>query len=219
LPRATLLEQMSSLDNAHQHVLQVDAAMPRILVAHMHSLYRDAAHLSDVEATVVGDMTVALVVAALQSAMGDLPDDNTALRSSMRMRANDAIESLLRCPDLSPAMIAAKVPCSRTRLFALFSDDGGVAQYILRRRLHRVLRDLIVFNLRHYSISSIAYDWGFSNIPSFNRAFRAEFDMTPGAARQDAISLRARHDRAGDAQQREQNSHTFESWVMNLLTS
>jgi AraC-like DNA-binding protein len=37
---------------------------------------------------------------------------------------------------------------------------------------------------RHQNISEVAYRWGFNDLSYFSKAFRAQFDMTPGEWRQ-----------------------------------
>jgi AraC-like DNA-binding protein len=39
-------------------------------------------------------------------------------------------------------------------------------------------------NQRALNISDIAYRWGFNDLSYFNKAFRTQYDMTPGEWRQ-----------------------------------
>jgi AraC family transcriptional regulator len=53
-------------------------------------------------------------------------------------------------------------------------------QYVLRTRLHRA-----AVRLRHSTdaVSTIAYDAGFNDLSTFNRRFRREMGVNPGAFR------------------------------------
>jgi AraC-like DNA-binding protein len=71
---------------------------------------------------------------------------------------------------------------SRSNLYRLFEDTGGVARYIQRERLleaHVVLSDPVTTR----SISAIAEDLCFADASSFSRAFKREFGYSPGEAR------------------------------------
>ncbi|WP_409233776.1 helix-turn-helix domain-containing protein [Novosphingobium sp. MMS21-SN21R] len=56
-------------------------------------------------------------------------------------------------------------------------------RWIRMRRLERCRADLENPEMRNLSISEIAFNHGFSNISSFNRAFKARFKVAPTALR------------------------------------
>jgi AraC-like DNA-binding protein len=71
---------------------------------------------------------------------------------------------------------------SRSNLYRLFEDTGGVARYIQRERLleaHAVLTD----PTKTQSISTMAEDLCFADASSFSRAFKREFGYSPGEVR------------------------------------
>ena len=76
---------------------------------------------------------------------------------------------------------------SRSNLYRLFEDTGGVARFIQRERLLEA-RAVLSDPEKTQSISSIAEDLCFADASSFTRAFKREFDYTPREARAAALS-------------------------------
>jgi AraC-like DNA-binding protein len=97
-------------------------------------------------------------------------------------RVRQAVRRHLRTPTLEPTALARLVGMSRSNLYRLFEDIGGVARYIQRERLleaHRALID----RTSTKSISAIAEDLCFADTSSFSRSFKREFGSAPGEIR------------------------------------
>ena len=71
---------------------------------------------------------------------------------------------------------------SRSALYWLFEPYGGVAAYLLERRLARV-RALLADRREHRRISELAFAHGFASEAHFSRAFRRCFGLTPSDVR------------------------------------
>lgn len=87
-----------------------------------------------------------------------------------------------RTPTLDPTNLCRLVGMSRSNLYRLFEDTGGVARYIQRERLleaHAVLTDPATTQ----SISAIAEDLCFADASSFSRSFKRESGHSPGEMR------------------------------------
>jgi AraC-like DNA-binding protein len=69
---------------------------------------------------------------------------------------------------------------SRSHLYRLFEDAGGVARYIQRRRLHEA-HAILSHPATTKPISLIAEELCFPT--SFSRAFKREFGCSPSEAR------------------------------------
>ena len=97
-------------------------------------------------------------------------------------RVRQAVRRHLRTPTLGPTNLCRPVGMSRSNLYRLFEDTGGVARYIQCERLleaHAILTDPTTTE----SISAIAEDLCFADASSFSRTFRREFGHSPGEMR------------------------------------
>lgn len=102
-------------------------------------------------------------------------------------RVRRVIRKHLRTPTFRPSILCRLVGMSRSNLYRLFEDAGGVARYIQRERLleaHAVLTD----SGTTQSISAIAEDLCFADASSFSRAFKREFGHSPGEVRSAALA-------------------------------
>jgi len=102
-------------------------------------------------------------------------------------RVRRVIRKHLRTPTFRPSILCRLVGMSRSNLYRLFEDTGGVARYIQRERqleAHAVLTD----PASTQSISSIAEDLCLADASSFSRAFKREFGHSPGELRLAALA-------------------------------
>ncbi len=123
-------------------------------------------------------------IAAAYSQAYALPDAAPITAGSRRIAIKRFVDTNLGDSDLNVQKVAATFDLSDRYLRMLFeSDDESLAAYIQRRRLDESARQLRDPNCDARSISEIAFAWGFNSLGSFDRAFRAQFDMTPGEYR------------------------------------
>ena len=97
-------------------------------------------------------------------------------------RVRQAVRRHLRTPTFGPTILCRLVGMSRSNLYRLFEDTGGVARYIQRERLleaHAVLTNPATKS----PISARAEDLCFAYASSFSRTFRREFGHSPGEVR------------------------------------
>ena len=180
LPRGSvgLSEAESRLLTARR--LDGQAGMTGVVSRFLRDLARNADSLSGAQSErVLADVTDLVV-----TLLGDWVDGSEVVRSSVQralmLRIRDHIEGRLADPTLGPAEIAAAVNISTRYLHQLFAGEHrSVSQYVRGLRLERCRRDLLDPRLADQSISAIAFGWGFGDLSSFNRAFRAAFGATP----------------------------------------
>jgi AraC-like DNA-binding protein len=98
-----------------------------------------------------------------------------------RERIVEYIDQHLSEGDLGALRLQAVFGVSRSQMYRLFAELGGIQHYIRNKRLQAVLRDLC--NEPHKSITDIIERYGFSNERQFQRAFRARFGMTASQVR------------------------------------
>ncbi|SFL37388.1 helix-turn-helix domain-containing protein [Methylobacterium pseudosasicola] len=89
----------------------------------------------------------------------------------------------LHDPQLGPAEIHAALGVSRAQLYRAFAGTDGVAATIRDARLDLAHRRLAAPRTDGMKIATIAYACGFTDVPTFNRAFRQRFGLSPRALR------------------------------------
>jgi len=97
-------------------------------------------------------------------------------------RVRQAVRRHLRTPTLGPKTLSRLVGMSRSNLYRLFEDGGGVARYIRRERLLEA-RAVLSNPATARPVAAVAEDLCFADASSFSRAFKREFGYTPSEAR------------------------------------
>jgi len=93
-------------------------------------------------------------------------------------RVRRAVRAHLRSPALGPDKLCRETATSRSQLYRLLEDEGGVAHYIQRQRLSESFVMLCDVS-NALPIGRIADLLCFADASSFSRAFRREFGMSP----------------------------------------
>jgi len=100
------------------------------------------------------------------------------IRLTLMERVRQAVRRNLRSPSLGPAKLCREAATSRSQLYRLLEDEGGVARYIQRRRLSESF-SMLCDAQSSLSIGAVSDMLCFSDASSFARAFRREFGMSP----------------------------------------
>lgn len=83
-------------------------------------------------------------------------------------------------PELSPQQAADHLHVSVRYIHKLFARRGSTfSSHLTAKRLDRIRLELVAPSCRHHPISVLAYRWGFNDLSTFNRAFKARFGCTP----------------------------------------
>ncbi|KMT53816.1 transcriptional regulator FeaR [Pseudomonas fildesensis] len=99
--------------------------------------------------------------------------------------ATRLVETSLQEAELGPEYLARRLNVSVRQLYRLFEQrHESISRYIQQRRLERVAQDLRAQDLRHESITQIAFKWGFVDAAHFSRAFKRHFQHAPRDFRQ-----------------------------------
>lgn len=99
--------------------------------------------------------------------------------------ATRLVETSLQEPELGPEFLARRLNVSVRQLYRLFEQrHESISRYIQQRRLERVAQDLRAHDLRHESITQIAFKWGFADAAHFSRTFKRHFQHAPRDFRQ-----------------------------------
>lgn len=103
-----------------------------------------------------------------------------ACRHASLPQACAYIEDRLQDPSLRVDDVAEWFHLSRRKLEMLFEEaEIGVAGWISRRRIEECRKMLVDPDCRHLSITEVAFTWGFGDLSTFNRRFRAQCGVTP----------------------------------------
>lgn len=106
-------------------------------------------------------------------------------RRKILERARDYIEEHIHEEDLTPAAIAKGIGISPRYLSEVFAAEGSTPmRWVRTRRLELCRMELERQGAGQQRICEIAYSMGFTNVSSFNRAFKAQFGCSPRAMSQ-----------------------------------
>ncbi len=123
-------------------------------------------------------------IACLKIAMGASP-----LRADIRMHARNAlfdlickyIEQNLGDFALSADSVLSEFGVSRSSLYRMFEDKGGVRNYITERRAVRALLEISEAPHIRGQIRMAAERWGFLTPPTFSRTIHRIYGASPGS--------------------------------------
>lgn len=179
VPRDVMEVAAPGVERLHDRF--VDEPRSEILASLMRGLAKAAPTLTPSDA----GMVVEALLSAFAISLATPPDaeNRTDVRdTALLRRAQRHVDANLSSRDLTPEHIASALGISRTSLYRLFKDLGGVADYVRRRRLRRV-QSVLTLPGETRRISEIAFEYGFKDEATFSRAFRRAFGYTATAAR------------------------------------
>jgi AraC-like DNA-binding protein len=172
------------LDGARGTVL--DSPEGRLLADYMLLLERNIPHLPVSDGPKLARAIQAMVGACLAPSADRLAEAGNHIALTMMDRVRQAVARNLRSPSLSPEKLCREAATSRSQLYRLLEPEGGVAHYILRRRLSESF-SLLSDSSTSLPIGKVAEMLCFADGSSFSRAFRREFGMSPRDVRASAV--------------------------------
>jgi len=123
---------------------------------------------------------LAAFLTALQEGLAQPPDVRLGKRYQLLARARDLLDDHPSEP-FPLARLCAELGLGRRSLEYLFNDLLGIgpADYLRRRRLHKVRAALLCAEPERGVIKRLALEWGFWHFGHFNSHYRALFGETP----------------------------------------
>jgi AraC-like DNA-binding protein len=173
------------LDAACGSVL--DTPLGHLLGDYMIALERYLPAVTEADFPRLTNAVGAMVAAAVAPSTERMAVAKRQVDFGRKERVRQAVRRHLRTPTLGPKNLSRLVGMSRSNLYRLFEDIGGVARYIQRERLleaHAILSDPATTQ----SISAIAEDLCFADASSFSRTFKREFGHNPSDVRSAALA-------------------------------
>ncbi|MBX9458228.1 MAG: helix-turn-helix domain-containing protein [Rhizobium sp.] len=132
----------------------------------------------------------ALAVSASMS--GEAEADRASIGGARLDIAKRHIVKRLREPDLNVTSIARDQGVTPRYLQRLFEAEGtSFSEFLRDARLDLAFDTLTDRRQDRASISTVAYDCGFSDLSHFNRSFRKRFERTPSDVRAAALKRRS----------------------------
>ncbi|SAL68596.1 AraC family transcriptional regulator [Caballeronia udeis] len=143
ISRAALDRRLPEGAKLHGASWEADDLIGAMVASHMHTLARLATGTSTEQTYLAADATLDLLAACLlPQAKSELRQGDPRLTPMLHAQASSYIERHLLDPDLGPAALCKALKISRTALYALFAESGGVAKRVKERRLDEALRRL-----------------------------------------------------------------------------
>ena len=165
----------------------LDTPLGHLLGDYMMALERRLPSLTEAELPRLANAVSAMIAAAVAPSTERVAGAQRQIDVGRKERVRQAVRRHLRTPTLKAKTLARLVGMSRSSLYRLFEDTGGVARHIQRERLleaHAVLTN----PANSQSISAIAEDLCFADASSFSRCFKREFGHSPSEARSAALA-------------------------------
>lgn len=198
VPRAAVKPWLVASGDEHFKVLARGEPQAKLLSDHVAHMLR---MIDSDPATPIG--SAVHVLHGLLAGIFGGKDSSPVAREAMRRAALDSLKRLidrhLGSPELSADLICARSGWSRATVYRLFEPEGGLASHIRQRRLQWAFRELMSGSATRRRILDLAVDCQFASEPSFNRAFRRLFGISPGEVRYLAARSRVEMLRAASA--------------------
>jgi AraC-like DNA-binding protein len=172
--------------------LRSGSASARLIGSHLETLLGAAPDMDLTEAAAAVDAAALMIAGAWSSVRESRAEVTAAVRATARRTICDYIDQHLTDETLSPELLVRLFRMSRATLYRLFEDEGGVAAYILGRRLDRCHAILGSSTGNERSIGELAFNHGFASEAHFSRAFRRRFGIAPRDARGIGVDLEPR---------------------------
>jgi AraC-like DNA-binding protein len=194
MPRRSLAPLIANLDRDSMWAIPGESPSLRLLTDYVRLVSRtetpEPSAFGQAIATHILDL-IALSVGADRDAEAAAAERGVRAARLQAIKAD--ISSRLSDGDLSVSAVAARHGVTSRYVHKLFETEGATfSEFVTARRLqlaHRLLTDPR-FGSR--SITSIAFDAGFSDLSHFNRAFRRRYDVTPTGAKAEATRSKTR---------------------------
>jgi AraC-like DNA-binding protein len=104
----------------------------------------------------------------------------------------DYLVRRLHRPRLGIDDLTGAFHCSRSTVYRLFKEDGGVRRFVADQRMNEAFRILTRPEGSSERITDIASQLGFADVYYFHRAFKRRFGITAGEAKELGSGLESR---------------------------
>lgn len=213
IPRSRLVPVLDHPDHHHMQLLPSSLPLTRMLADYIVLLNRNLPTLEDGCAIDLMPAVISMVAACLNTAgpagAARRQDGLAVVDDLIDVRIRSFIQQNMADADLDVNRICDECGISRSALYRLFREEGGVRHFLREQRLGKAIRELLFDS--ETQVSSIARANGFSHANDFSRAFRRRFGMTP----RDLRATQARHSKS-DASLPCEEGREYEQWLRQI---
>lgn len=167
--------------------------LARLLETHLQAVASMGADLDPVSASVALKVATDLALASLaHPSVGGRPLEIERHSDALHAAACRHIRINAGRPDLTAAVVARAVGCSRAQLFRIFEAHGHTVGDVIEASRFEMARTLLSLDLLR-PVEQIALRCGFSSGSTFARSFRRHFGMSPTMFRHEGEMRDALH--------------------------
>ncbi|OKH86229.1 helix-turn-helix domain-containing protein [Thalassospira sp. TSL5-1] len=210
IPRHHIVPLLNHPDQHNMRVLSASKPIVQMLAEYILLLNRNLPLIDKLDGKDLMPAVTAMVASCLNS-FG--PIGRNAAASANDDLADFRIRSFIRQnlgnPDLDVNQICDACGISRSALYRLFQEEGGVRHFLREQRLDKAMRDLLSQSAKQIAV--IARENGFSHANDFSRAFRRRYGMTPRELR----GSRMEYDKGAHASSHDAGRE-YEDWLRQI---
>jgi AraC family transcriptional activator of tynA and feaB len=171
VPNAT--DKFSNCLLAKHAIIQPLASCLELITENLHSLSHD-------ELSAIFSACVALVPLSAGFLGGGAKKPEIPRTSDKLREVLSFIHNKLSDPELSPLQTARELGISTRYIHKLLAHVGTTfSAHVTEERLEHIKSELIAFSGQNLPVSLLAFQWGFNDLSTFNRAFKQRFGCTP----------------------------------------
>ena len=164
--------------------IATDAGPGAIFRAMSDEMFALAPGMTEATADRIAEALPYTLGVALTARSGEVDAAPSRLQVFHRERVRAYVMEHLHEAELDADTIARGVNLSSRYIYQLFGDERlSLMKWVWSERLERCRQDLAARMLLNRPIGSIAYEWGFSDVAHFSRAFKDRFGVTPSGYR------------------------------------
>lgn len=166
------------------------AAQGDFLSDYMRLVERNLPTLEPADVDRLPGAVEAMIAACLAPSADRVATARRQIDFTLKERVRKAVRKNLFSPSLGPRRLCRDAAMSRSQLYRVLGNEGGVAHYIRRRRLTESF-SILCDASNAYPIAKISEMLCFADPSSFSRAFRQEFGLTPREVRAASLAGQA----------------------------
>jgi AraC-like DNA-binding protein len=180
MPTKLLTAHAISVDDVLGRALDAKSGLGQVAKQMMYGAISNKNDLTERSARIFSHSLLSFLGEVVNTNLGEERLSSTRGRRKILERAQEFIEEHIHDDELNPARIAQGIGISARYLSEIFAAEGtSPMRWVRQRRLELCRMELERQNGGQQLICEIAYSVGFTNISSFNRAFKAHFGHSP----------------------------------------